>query len=90
MPARPADQNSQPAKAELAAATEKLGRAIRGEVRLDALSRAVYATDASNYRMIPLGVVLPRDREDVEAAVGIAREHAGAPCRMRRAALPAS
>lgn len=59
----------------LSAAAEKLRRAIRGEVRLDALSRALYATDASNYRMIPRGVVLPRDRDDVEATLRIAAEH---------------
>jgi FAD/FMN-containing dehydrogenase/Fe-S oxidoreductase len=61
--------------AALAEAGRKLSRAVRGEVRFDGLSRSLYATDASNYRIIPLGVVLPRDRDDVEATVRIAAEH---------------
>ncbi|HJW55625.1 MAG TPA: FAD-binding and (Fe-S)-binding domain-containing protein [Burkholderiaceae bacterium] len=48
--------------AQLAA---ELKRAIRGEVRFDAGSRALYATDASNYRQVPIGVVIPRTTEDV-------------------------
>ena len=55
-----------------------LRRAVRGEVRFDAGSRALYATDASNYRQVPIGAVLPRDAEDVEAAVAVCRRH-GAP-----------
>ena len=51
---------------------------LRGEVRFDAGSRALYATDASNYRQVPIGVVTPRSIEDVVAAVEIARAH-GAP-----------
>ncbi|HLJ78974.1 MAG TPA: FAD-binding oxidoreductase, partial [Acidobacteriaceae bacterium] len=43
--------------------------AIRGEVRFDTTSRALYATDASNYRQVPIGVVLPRDAADVEATL---------------------
>ncbi len=61
--------------AALAAALTKLRRAVSGEVRADALSRAIYATDASNYRLAPLGVVVPKTRADVEAAVAIAAEH---------------
>ncbi|HEX6861859.1 MAG TPA: FAD-binding oxidoreductase, partial [Thermoanaerobaculia bacterium] len=55
-----------------------LRRAVRGEVRFDAGSRALYATDASNYRQVPIGVVLPRDTDDVLAAVEVCRRH-GAP-----------
>src|SRR5581483_4922831 len=51
---------------------------IRGEVRFDPGSRALYATDASNYRQAPIGVVIPRDLDDVIHAVAAAREH-GAP-----------
>ena len=58
-------------------ASELVG-AIRGDVRFGAGSRALYATDASNYRQVPIGVVLPRDSEDLVAAVAICREH-GAP-----------
>jgi FAD/FMN-containing dehydrogenase len=56
----------------------ELRQAIRGEVRFDDGSRALYATDASNYRQIPIGVVLPKESADVEAAVEICRRH-GAP-----------
>ena len=55
-----------------------LRAAVRGEVRFDAGSRAAYATDASNYRQVPIGVVVPRDADDVEAGVAACREH-GAP-----------
>src|SRR5580658_9055007 len=47
---------------------------IRGEIRFDPTSRALYATDASNYRHIPIGVVLPRDEDDVIATVALCRE----------------
>ncbi len=55
-----------------------LERALRervdGEVRFDAGSRAAYATDASNYRQVPLGVVVPRNVEaGAEAGAGCAR-----------------
>ena len=55
-----------------------LRRHIRGDVRFDNGSRALYATDGSNYRQVPIGVVLPRDVEDVIATVALAREF-GAP-----------
>ncbi|MDT9694640.1 FAD-binding and (Fe-S)-binding domain-containing protein [Streptomyces sp. P17] len=51
---------------------------VDGEVRFDAGSRAAYATDASNFRQTPIGVVLPRDPEAAVTAVAVAREH-GAP-----------
>ncbi len=47
---------------------EGLRRGTAGEVRFDTGSRALYSTDASNYRLVPIGVVVPRDVEDVEAA----------------------
>ena len=53
----------------------ELAQAIRGEVRFDAGSRALYATDASNYRQVPIGVVLPRSKEDVVRTVAICRRH---------------
>src|SRR5947209_11306244 len=55
-----------------------LRRRTRGEVRFTDGDRALYATDASNYRQIPIGVVIPRDADDVIAAVAVAREY-GAP-----------
>jgi FAD/FMN-containing dehydrogenase/Fe-S oxidoreductase len=53
-------------------------REIRGEVRFDNGTRALYATDASNYRQVPIGVVIPRDAEDVVATIALCREF-GAP-----------
>ncbi|MEJ7929235.1 FAD-binding and (Fe-S)-binding domain-containing protein [Ramlibacter sp. AN1015] len=51
---------------------------VRGEVRFDAGSRALYAADASNYRHTPIGVVIPRTVDDVVAAVAVCHDH-GAP-----------
>jgi FAD/FMN-containing dehydrogenase/Fe-S oxidoreductase len=42
-----------------------LRKAVRGEVRFDGGSRALYATGAANWRQIPVGIVIPRDKEDV-------------------------
>jgi len=53
-----------------------LERAVRGAVRFDGGSRALYSTDASNYRQAPIGVVVPVDAADVEAAVAVCRRHA--------------
>src|SRR5690242_2450065 len=57
---------------------DRLRRELRGEVMFDAFSRGRYATDASIYQIEPLGVVVPRSREDAAAAIAIAREE-GAP-----------
>src|ERR687886_2464478 len=51
---------------------------VRGEVRFDAGTRAIYAHDSSNYRQVPFGVVIPKDADDVVAAVEVCRRH-GAP-----------
>ena len=55
-----------------------LGRAVAGEVDFGAQARALYAFDASVFRQVPIGVVVPRDAADVEAALACCREH-GAP-----------
>ena len=55
-----------------------LRRKIQGEVRFDKGSRALYATDGSNYRQVPIGVVIPRDKEDVLQTVAACRRF-GAP-----------
>jgi len=57
---------------------EALRRQVRGDVRFDNGSRALYATDGSNYRQVPIGIVLPRDADDVLAAISVCREF-GAP-----------
>jgi FAD/FMN-containing dehydrogenase/Fe-S oxidoreductase len=62
---------------QFAAAREleaQLRSVVRGEVRFDAASRALYATDASNYRQTPVGVVLPQDDADVEATIAACRK----------------
>jgi FAD/FMN-containing dehydrogenase/Fe-S oxidoreductase len=51
----------------------ELRRVIRGEVRFDAVSRALYSTDASIYEIEPIGVVIPRDEDDVQAALDVTR-----------------
>ena len=50
-----------------------LRKSLRGEVRFDPGSRALYAADASNYRQLPVGVIFPRDAADVEAALAACR-----------------
>ncbi len=63
---------------DAAALASELEDNLRGEVRFDDGSRALYATDASNYRQVPIGVVIPKDAADVCTAVELAREF-GAP-----------
>jgi FAD/FMN-containing dehydrogenase/Fe-S oxidoreductase len=52
----------------------ELSRAVAGEVRFGSGSRALYANDASSYRQVPIGVVVPRTAEDAVATVGLCRE----------------
>src|ERR1700694_5327367 len=53
---------------------QRLCRETSGEVMFDAFSRGRYSTDASIYQIEPIGVVVPRDKEDVAAALAIAAE----------------
>ncbi len=53
----------------------RLRRELRGEVLFGAGDRGRYATDASIYQVEPVGVVVPRDADDMAAALSIAREH---------------
>ena len=57
---------------------KELKNTIDGEVRFDTTTRALYATDGSNYRMIPIGVVIPRTTDDVVKTVALCRKF-GAP-----------
>src|SRR5689334_17647908 len=66
-------QRNPPQPSYAAELDQALRSRIRGEVRFDSGSRALYATDASNYRQVPIGVVLPIDVEDVIEAVSVAR-----------------
>jgi FAD/FMN-containing dehydrogenase/Fe-S oxidoreductase len=59
---------------DVAALRRELERQIEGEVRFDAVSRALYATDASVYQMEPLGAVVVKSREDLIRVVRIARQ----------------
>ncbi len=54
---------------------DALRQRIRGDVFFDDVSRGIYATDASNYQISPVAVVVPRDEADVRAAVETAVEH---------------
>ncbi|MFI1399406.1 FAD-binding and (Fe-S)-binding domain-containing protein [Streptomyces sp. NPDC020681] len=53
----------------------ELANAVRGEVDFGAAARALTTMDASNYRRVPVGVVAPRDADDVAAALAVCREH---------------
>src|SRR5260370_40186005 len=80
-PLAPLTPDAYPARAPFAlsaqidrvALAEALRAEIRVDVRFDAGSRALYASDGSNYRQVPIGVLLPRDVKDVLAAVTICR-----------------
>ena len=67
-----------PANVDAEGLAQELRSTIRGEVRFDEGSRALYATDGSNYRQVPIGVVLPKDVEDVIATIAACRG-SGAP-----------
>jgi FAD/FMN-containing dehydrogenase/Fe-S oxidoreductase len=54
-----------------AALRRALEREVQGEIRFDQVSRALYATDASVYQIVPLGVVVPRSQADLLAVVRI-------------------
>jgi len=57
---------------------------LQGEVRFDSGARALYATDGSNYRQVPIGVVIPRDNDDVLVTIALCR-HFKAPLLCRGA-----
>src|SRR5438105_2798710 len=67
-----------PAEIDSEGLASSLRKRIRGEVRFDNGSRALYSTDSSNYRHVPIGVVIPRTIDDVLETVEAAR-HFGAP-----------
>nr|WP_202901993.1 FAD-binding oxidoreductase [Thermogemmatispora carboxidivorans] len=72
---RPSPRNDTLNSRRLNELTSALRAQVRGEVRFDAGSRAIYSTDASNYRQVPLGVILPRDGDDVSAAIAVCRAY---------------
>jgi FAD/FMN-containing dehydrogenase/Fe-S oxidoreductase len=52
----------------------RLRRAVTGDVLFDAFSRGRYATDASIYQVMPVGVAMPQSAEEAAAAISIARD----------------
>ncbi len=71
-----------PASYDVRRLARALEAELRGSVGADARSRALYATDASNYRAVPDLVVVPADAEDLAAAVTLTAA-AGAPVTLR-------
>src|ERR671934_2041715 len=53
----------------------ELQRSTEAEIRFTAGDRALYSTGGSNYRMLPIGVVIPRTIDDVVETVRVCREH---------------
>lgn len=72
LPARPTGSPAEPAA--VATLQARLRAAVKGEVRFDAGSRAVYAADASNYRQVPIGVVVPTSVDDMVATLAVCHE----------------
>lgn len=70
----PAGQLENATLAHTASLQDELARRLEGEVRFDSASRAIYATDASNYHQTPIGVVIPKSQEDVIAAMEVCRK----------------
>ncbi|MFK7753517.1 MAG: FAD-binding oxidoreductase, partial [Sedimentitalea sp.] len=52
--------------------SEILSKRVHGDVMFDRFSRGRYATDASLYQMMPLGVLAPKSEDDIRAAIDIA------------------
>jgi len=67
---------------DVAALRGELDRHIEGEVRFDRISRSLYSTDASVYQIHPLGVVIPKSRQDLLHTVQICHRF-GCPLTMR-------
>src|SRR5437870_5762014 len=54
---------------------KELKQVIEGEVRFDNSSRALYSTDSSNYRQIPIGIVVPKNENDIIKAISLCRKY---------------
>lgn len=76
--ARPENWRKDGSNVDAHALEGELRSNIEGEVRFDAGTKAMYAVDASNYREIPIGVIIPKSKNDVIAAIAAARKY-GAP-----------
>lgn len=71
-------------KKQIKALQEELEKTVLAEVRFDEGSRALYATDASNYRQMPIGVVIPKNQEAVRQTIHLCKKY-GAPLLCRGA-----
>ena len=71
----PEEGRRSPASAEPELLADELRRRIQGEVRFDSGARAAYSADASNYRQIPIGVVIPRNLDDIAKTLDVCNEH---------------
>ena len=67
---------------ELTGLHAELSAALQGECDFSAAGRALYTSDASNYRQVPLGVVFPKSIDDIVATTRLCRDH-GLPVLMR-------
>src|SRR5579859_2246884 len=81
---KPSDWNSKDARYAAEVLAAELRATITGDVRFDQGTRALYAVDGSNYRQVPIGVVIPKTIDEVIQAVALARKH-GAPLLARGA-----
>ncbi|MCA6092419.1 FAD-binding oxidoreductase [Streptomyces sp. SCA3-4] len=69
------DHSSRSATDPYASLRAALGTVVRGDVDFSVSARALTTMDASNYRRVPLGVVAPRDADDVAGVLAVCREH---------------
>jgi FAD/FMN-containing dehydrogenase/Fe-S oxidoreductase len=67
--------SSNPARARHESLAADLRRRLRGEVQFGPGDRALYATDSSNYRQLPIGVVRPRDEDDLVETIRVCGEY---------------
>src|SRR3569832_2229739 len=61
--------------AEIESLASDLAGRVRGEVRFSGGDRALYAADASNYRQVPIGVVIPKEIDDVIETIAVCRQY---------------
>src|SRR5262245_51759845 len=66
---------AQASRVDVDALRRELEAGFSGEIRFDQVSRALYSTDASVYQIQPLGVVVPKSREDILLAVRLCRKY---------------
>src|SRR4051812_12260861 len=54
---------------------DELKNSVDGDVMFNETYRALYATDSSNYRQVPLGIVFPKNKQDIIQTVRICNKH---------------